>query len=303
MEPSNDPPRPPAPSAPPPGWADPLPAAQPAAQPAAAEAGVAQRWRRLIWLGAALAGVLAAIVITSLRGGDAGVTPLSPIAAAAERTAAVTGANVAGTGALSVDGRTMTMQFSGQLNGHTNRSTMRMDFVSAAAPAGALAQLSPMLIVGDGTSAYVSAPIFANQLPGGESWMKIDYGALDVEQAQDEGVPNAKEMLDQLQEIGSDVAIVGREQVRGVATTHYTAALEKDGQTSTVGVWVDRRNYVRRVAMTVPFNVVGGPNAQMAMQMDFYDFGIEPRIDLPAEGDVFDATELVHDELESELDS
>ena len=55
--------------------------------------------------------------------------------------------------------------------------------------------------------------------------------------------------------------------------------------------------------MTVPFDFVAGEGAEMAMTMDYFDFGIEPRIELPPEDEVYDATELSRGLLESALES
>jgi hypothetical protein len=282
-------------SAPPPGWDEPTGPPPTPAPPA--DGGRRRRWRRLIWLGAATTGALGATLITSLRGGDAANTPLSPVAAAAEQTAATPGGRVSGSGAISVDGRSLTMLFSGEFTADEQRSSMRMDFASSAAPPGALDQLSPMLIVGEGSTVYMSAPIFSGQLPDGKTWMKIDYS--DFAGAQQSSI-DAQAMLDQLRSVSPEVSEVGSERVRGVATTRYAATIESDDAGfSNVGVWIDRRGYVRRMTMTVPFNIVGGPAAQMAMQMDFYDFGIDPQISMPAEGDTFDATELALQQLDA----
>jgi hypothetical protein len=284
-------------STPPPGWDEPSPP-EPAPAPSP-DPGRTHRWRRPIWLGAATAGALAAILIISLRGGDAGVTPLSPVAAAAEQTAATPGGRVSGTGAISVDGRSLTMLFSGEFTADERRSSMRIDFASSVAPPGALDQLSPMLIVGEGSTVYMTAPIFSSQLPEGKTWMKIDYSGFAGAAAQQSSV-DAQAMLDQLRSANPDVSEVGSERVRGVVTTRYAATIESDdAEFSSVGVWIDRRGYVRRETMTVPFNIVGGPSARMAMQMDFYDFGIEPQIGIPAEGESFDATELALQQLEA----
>lgn len=278
--------------------------------------------RPLLWVGAATVVVLAAFALISLRGGEdgSGGGPFSPVAEAAARTAEVPGARVAGSGTFSGGAVTMNTQFTGEFSGVTERSTMRMDVqTNVASPAAA--QLSPLLAVQDGLTMYMSAPIFAGQLPDGKSWMKIDLSEV-VSEPVEQSATDARAMLAQLEAAG-EVTALGPERVRGVPTTRYSATIDSAAQAaqareqgddlvaemleqnpgiSTSEVWIDRRGYVRRVATTVPFEVVGGPGAEMAMTMDFFDFGIEPQIDLPPEDATFDATELAIEGMEAALD-
>jgi hypothetical protein len=43
----------------------------------------------------------------------------------------------------------------------------------------------------------------------------------------------------------------------------------------------------------VPYNDVGGSGAQMAMTIDFFDYGVEPDIEPPSDDETFDATEMM----------
>ena len=78
--------------------------------------------------------------------------------------------------------------------------------------------------------------------------------------------------------------------------------VESQGGPVSVEVWIDRAGLVRRTAMTVPFELMGGPGASMSMTMDFFNFGIEPEIEIPADEAVFDATELGKEVLEATLE-
>jgi hypothetical protein len=155
--------------------------------------------------------------------------------------------------------------------------------------------------------------------------MKIDLGELtstDAEAA-NMGSTDARAMLEQLRAVSADARRVGSERVRGIATTHYAATIDpelaaqqardagnelgaqviesQDGA-ATADVWIgDKDGYVRRISQTVPFNLVGGEGSQLTMTMDFFDFGITPDIALPPEDQVFDATELTRQSLESTL--
>lgn len=306
--------RPPDTSAPPPGWPDPEPAAAPGGS-----FETRSHRPRLLLVGVALLAVLATALILTLDGGSSGRNAFAPIAEAAERTANFPGARFAGAGHTSTPQFDMTMSFTGEYNGASDRSTMRMETEAPGLPAAAEA-MNPMIGVQDGLTIYMSAPAFAAGLPDGKSWMKIDYSEFA------EGQPSATDargMLEQLRAVG-EARKLGRERVRGTSTIHYAATLdpelqaeqardmgdelsaeviETQGGTTAVDVWVDDRDLIRRLAMTVPFDLVAGEGAEMRMTVDYFDFGIEPQIDLPPEDDVFDATKLGRSLLESTLDA
>ena len=66
-----------------------------------------------------------------------------------------------------------------------------------------------------------------------------------------------------------------------------------------VDVWIDRKDLVRRMEMTIPFAIPGQPASQLTMSFEIYDFGAAPRIEVPPADDVFDATELTEQALEA----
>jgi hypothetical protein len=77
--------------------------------------------------------------------------------------------------------------------------------------------------------------------------------------------------------------------------------IEEQGGGSHVEVWIDRKGLVRRTAMSVPYELVGGSGASVVLTMDFYDFGVTPEIEIPPDDAAFDATELSKEMLEQEL--
>ena len=267
---------------------------------------------------------VAALLALGLRDSSTGGTPFSPIAAAAERTGEVSGARFAGTGTAISSGLEMTMSFGGVYDAAAERTQMRMQVQSAAAPQAAL--MNPLTAVQDGLTMYMSSPAFANGLPDGKSWMKLDLSEFVPETTEapaSASSMDADAVLEQLELVGDDARIVGRETVRGAKTIRYAATIdpalqaqqlqdagndlaadvvESQGGPVSVEVWIDRAGLVRRTAMTVPFELMGGPGASMSMTMDFFDFGIEPEIEIPADEAVFDATELGKEVLEATLE-
>lgn len=299
-EPENDSAREPvASSVAPPGWAEapPVVAAGPPTPPA--QPG---RRRPLLWLGLATIVALAAILLISLRDGGPSGGPFAPIANAAERTQRSPGARIAGTGSVTVQGRQLTMQFSGEYNGRADRTLMRLQMQSPQAPQVA-AMMNPFVVVQDGPVSYMSTPAFAGQLPDGKAWMSIDASDFPGAEQQQGSATDAGALLDQLRSVGGEATKLGADSVRGVRATHYEAVVEVEGSSSTVGVWVDRQERVRRMVITAPFNLPGEPPALMAMQLDFYDFGIDPQIDAPPASATFDATAIARQGLDQALDA
>ena len=282
-------------STPPPGWEDPFaghqppPVSGPGAPPPPAGNGGRTR-RPLVWLGLATVVALAAILVLSLRGGGSGGNPFSPIADAAERTARSPGAKLAGTGTVTVAGQQMTMQFSGEYDGRDNQSSLRMEVQTPGAPQVAT-MMNPFVSVSDGPVTYMTSPAFAGQMPDGKTWMSVDATELGATDA-NASATDAASLLAELQSVGGDTTVVGHESLRGARTVHYQASLSQPTGTSTVGVWVDGKGYVRRMTLAAPFGIPGQPSAVMSMQLDLYDFGIKPQIQVPSADETFDATEI-----------
>jgi hypothetical protein len=279
---------------------------------------------RAVAIAAVVVGLaVAAILALGLRDGSGNGTPFSPIAEAAETTAGQSGARFSGTGQARGSGFEMSMRFRGAFNGETDRSMIRMQTSTPAAPQVAQ-MMNPFVGVTDEASMYMSSPAFASELPDGKTWMKLDLSEFGADDAasMETGSIDGRAVLSQLEMVSDDARALGAEKVRGVPTTHYAATLdpelraeqlreagsdlgaqvvESQGGAATADVWVDHRGLVRRTAATIPFGIVAGPGATMSMTMDFYGFGAAPEIDVPSDEEAFDATDLARDGLESAL--
>jgi len=306
-------------SAPPPGAPQAAGVTASGPPPPPADAG-----RRPISLVAAAAAavllVVAAGLAFGLPGGSKDGAPLTAIAQAAQQTSDVSGARFSGTGIGSGSGFEMQMSFEGAYNTETNRSEMRMETTTPGAPQIA-AGMNPMVAVQDGLTMYMSSPAFSTMLPGGKRWMKIDVSEFGAEPLSGQvDAVDARAILGQLESVGGDPQAVGREKVRGVGTTHYTAeldpalqadqlreagndlaadVLEGQDELATVDVWIDREGLIRRTAMQTAFQLPGQAGGSMSMTIDFYDFGAAPKISVPAETAAFDVTSLALEGLQS----
>lgn len=269
---------------------------------------------RLTLAGLALAvvGVAAAILLIGPGGKDSSA-PFSPIASAAQRTASSPGVQVEIAAKVNAPqtGESMTMTGNGVFNGQTNQG--KLDF-RATSSSGPSIQMSEVF---SGSVFYLSSPQLTPLMPPGTSWMKVDLGDVLSDAESQAGGFDPTQQLEELQGISSDIHAVGSETVDDVITTHYTGTLdveaaaerlrdqgedeiadqlENSGVSSPVDVWIDRKGMVRRMDMTVAFPAAG-TSASMAMSMTFSHFGIKPRITLPAESEVFDASSLTEDAL------
>jgi hypothetical protein len=305
---------------PPPGWADPVAGARGGASPPPEPVG-----RRrgiptplLVVIGAALIAAIG-LLLTMPGGSSTTSTPLSPIAKAAERTAALPGGRFTGTGTGTFPDGSMTMAFDGVYNGTADRSRVDMN----AQLTGATSLSMSMSAIQDGVVTYMASPLFGDQLPNGAHWLKLDlseFGAGAFEGVGSAGAVNGRQILDSLRAVSADARAVGTERVRGVSTTEYAATIDAGLQAqqlrdagvddaladtveqagpSAVSVWIDDKGMVRRTDLSMPLAVPGQPPAQMSMSLEYYDFVITPDIQVPPEEDTFDATELSKLALES----
>ena len=118
----------------------------------------------------------------------------------------------------------------------------------------------------------------------------------------------------------------GREQVRGVEATHYSATVDlrrsveqlPESQREAAGrgidrviavtgqeklpfdVWIDDDDRVRRFEMDQTMKP-GGVELKMHMTLEYVRFGVPVEIDLPADDEVFDATDLALQQMNQNL--
>ena len=249
-------------------------------------------------IGAAL---IAAIGLLLLMPGGSknGSTALSPIAQAAEKTASVSGARFEGSGTGTFEGGSMTMNFNGVYDGAGQRSQMNMS-MNVSGPQSISTSMSA---VQDGLVVYMTSPLFAGQLPNGAQWMRVDYSQLGADGA-DPRTSNSmdgRQILEQLGEISGSTQTLGLEKVRGTVTTHYQAMLDpaklgageiSDSTGGTADVWIDRKALVRRVDMRIWVALPGATPMQVSMSVEYFDFGINPEISVPAAANTADLSQI-----------
>jgi hypothetical protein len=198
------------------------------------------------------------------------------------------------------------------------RMTMEVDF--GAALAGALGSTDaplpdgidePMRLVADGSTIYLRVPVLDAPLdtPGWLSATAEDLGAAGGPLGFAGGVTDPSQLLDTLRSVAGDVEEVGSDDVRGVATTHYRAALDlaralaqlPDGGSPLlehqledlgtelddvpVDLWVDADGLARRLVLEV--GDLG------ALTVELFDYGEPVEIDVPAPEETTPITDVL----------
>jgi hypothetical protein len=248
------------------------------------------------WIGAALAVVIVAVaVIVLAQGSDGGSTPLNAIAKAVEvtqrepggRATLKTKVTVANSPDGLVESGTMDFEDSGRSKG-----TLTVKGLSTG-------KEFEVESIGDGTTVYMSADSLGS-ISGGKKWVKLDFaGAAKLQGGATPTQGGPQEGLKTLEQV-QDAEEVGTEEVDGVPTTHYRgtfpAAEEVFGvkthfSAPHADVWIDSQDRVRRMRVVVTGSL-NETDAQTtsAMDINFTEFGRVPKIELPSEDEVFDAT-------------
>jgi outer membrane lipoprotein-sorting protein len=256
--------------------------------------------------------VIALALFASQQGDDSGGNgPLNAIAQAAEKTQGEDGGRATMRSTVTSPSQPEPLEISGQMSFDADeRSRGVLKFLNPDT-----SQPAEMEMVSDGATVYMRSSMF------GREWMSLDLASaagLD----RDTLLPSegdAKGELELLEETGN-VRKLGKEDVNGVPTTHYRGTvsasenadrlreegadedfaswIEEEDSAIRVEAWIDAEELVRRmrIVQETPGDDSEGPTT-MDMRMDFFDFGIDPEIDVPDSDEVFDATSLAKEEI------
>jgi hypothetical protein len=175
-----------------------------------------------------------------------------------------------------------------------------------------------MEVIADELVMYIHFDLLSGEL-GGKEWMKVDlehtYESLGIDVGGLGQVgQGTSEQLKMLGEVSGGISEVGREQVRGVDTTHYSATvdlrkypdediekiIEVTGQSEIpMDVWIDDDQRVRRIEWQ---QSVAQGQAPAKIVAEYVRFGVPVDIDIPEDDEVFDATDLAVQGIENGLD-
>jgi hypothetical protein len=268
---------------------------------------------------------LAAGLIAAVLGGcGSTAATLDPVAEAAVATSHAGGAQMSLDISIGLPGQASPIKLSG--SGDFNFADGEGELVSELT--GLPAAASGLLHAGSieftelyaKGALYMRSPQLTAKLPGGARWIKLDLAelaqatGLDL-QSLTSGQSNPAQVLEYLKASGGTVTRVGSETIRGIPTTHYRAtinlaavlrkeaaashgdaaqAIEKllpqsAGTTVPVEVWVDSHDLVRRMSMVLSESAAG-ERVKVLLALELFNFGATPSVNVPAPGEVLDAT-------------
>ncbi len=168
----------------------------------------------------------------------------------------------------------------------------------------------------DGYGFHIRFPAFIDDLPAGKSWLRADsrnytahYGVVSLSER---SVFDRREMLDFVRAATGEVSTVGRERLRGVATTRVRTMVDLDAYEELVpeergilgtmvgvfvddfeldevplDVWLDERGLVRQLLLTPSDETL-----RTRVRFELFDYGKPVEYRFPAASKVVDAADL-----------
>jgi len=265
-----------------------------------------------------LAAVLSLTALVFASGCGTETVDPSEIAAAADASSSAGGAKLVIDGEGEARGQTFDIKGTGEMD-ERGRSEMEIEVPGA----GEIEQ------VADGLVLYQKIPGAREQF--GKEWTRVDMVeayrqiGVDLELIQQPGSQDPRQLLAQMKNTAGEIERVGTEEVRGVETTHYKGdvdlrkaidqappdkrdeaerSIEKiiditGAEGFPMEVWVDDDKLVRKLRMQMKLNNPAfGGEMDMDMSMELFDYGTQVTIDVPAEDEAKDLTDLVAQQLE-----
>jgi hypothetical protein len=247
------------------------------------------------------------------RSGDGGEDAVEVLEAASTKTSQAGSARMSMTMALDVGGDTATMTGDGVFDLATGRGSMTMTYGAG------FAQLSGATFesVFDRTVLYMKFP--PGLVPSPKPWVRIDLQAageqagIDLEALLQGAQNEPTQFLQYLKGVSDDVQTVGKEDVRGVSTTHYRATIDLRKAAEALGpeaarsidnlidrlgtttlpaeYWIDGDQLMRRMTMEIDSDGTG-PQPPAKVTNELYDFGAPVELPVPPESEVVDVNQL-----------
>ena len=225
---------------------------------------------------------------------DAGAAQL--VAASADATTSAGTARMAMQMTMSVPQGEVTMDAEGAYDFADRKGEMSMT-MELPEGAGDMSGTQSIDMVFEDLVIYMKYPMMSQMAPGAKPWIRMDLEAIGRESGMDfgsmmqPGTSDPSQMLDWLRGVSGDVQVVGEEEVRGAAATHYKGTIDFNKVadqapaevrdrlkasistmteaigTSTVpfDVWIDEQG--RAVRMQQSFDFTGGA-ADRALDVD-----------------------------------
>jgi hypothetical protein len=226
----------------------------------------------------------------------------NPLAKAAAATSKQTTEKTTLAGNVAFAGQTIRMRGDGGFDQATREGWLHL---KVSVPGGGSSTVDEVFVK---NALWLKSGLFASALPAGKEWIKVD-----LQKAAKQLGFNFKALLGQtpddamtqIRRTASKVTTVGTEQITGIETTHYRAAIDMTKIPATdkvqkltaaaykpVDVWVDGDDLVRRVKLdyTAKADPAKPQRAHTVMTMTFSGYGDPVDVEPPAASLVVDAS-------------
>ncbi len=237
------------------------------------------------------------------------------IASSADKAAAAKSARISGEVTVRANGETRTLPLDGAVDFGSGAFEFTYDLSRLGLPGATSAKIQARMVDG---AMYMNLGGLAggagkglSSMTGGKAWIKLDLGALGLDQSGSSGGlsdANPGGTLELLRGVG-DVTTVGTETLRGVSTTHYRATVDpakaideapaalrgrvQQGLGAISGpipvdVWIDGDGQARKISTSVD-----AKSASVATSIEYYDFGTGVSVPPPPASDTFDFSDML----------
>jgi len=210
--------------------------------------------------------------------------PLAAVKAAAAKTAAAGSEQLSLDATVATSGQTISLKGNGGFDSKAHLGSMHAT-LSVGSINGVLEEVSK------GTAVYVKSDLLSAVLPAGKTWIQLDLAKL----AKSQGISSSLFSLDPSQALAQlqslkNVTKVGTEQVGGVSTTHYKAAIDvaklpsaAKASAGTYDVWIGDDGYVHRVRATIT-----SKSTTATVSTDLSGYGNKVTVAVPPASQVYD---------------
>ena len=258
----------------------------------------------------------AAIATAGVSSGCGASHALDPVARAADVTSKVQGYRLQATTSVGTAAGSVQVTMSGMMN----RADRTGEMTAHENIAGHALTLSERF---SGLTFYMDAAGLPGvaQVTHGKRWLKMDMsrtlGSLGLGSLSTTS-SDPSQFVDYLRAVSADTTRLGTARVRGTPTTHYHAIVDLSrypqlvpasgraaarrgistletvlgSHTMAMDVWVGSDKLVRRLRFGYP-ECVNNQRLSFNMTMDLYDYGPQPRTQVPPDSQSYDLTPMV----------
>jgi hypothetical protein len=252
------------------------------------------------------------VLLLLVAGCGGGAAPdLNGVALAAKQTESAGTARFE----LALEGGQASFAAQGAFNFDEQQTSMTIDLGSLGVALGQ--QDATLDAVLDGKVFYMRFPALTGFIRPGKPWLKLDLeevaakSGADLSQLDQLSYADPTQALAYLQGAG-ELTEVGKEDVRGVDTAHYKGTIDLEEavanapaaqreklqrlleQSSVMDLpaeaWIDGDGYLRKLTLSL--------SGAMRMSLELFGFGSEVDIDVPADDEVTDLSELAGKRIE-----